>query len=686
MSNYNTRPGGGNQSLTSIEGIQYQTQELSGLDVPDNGSNTISDDAVDYLTVDSFPSVPALRINVPEISSAEAKFRYNFFLPNERETIDTAGEVLDVSISRSDEIFFQQKNDRLARYVEFSFRPPRKFNRIRTLRDTTLVTQNLDKILIEGGTNSSDFTGFELIDTGAETHLYDILNGSFLITEPDNIKGSPKDAYDQLLEAQSDGSITGEEKKLISSALKGIQSKGYTLAASDISAEGAETADDLVSRQNFTLQINNLIFDQIVDSTLRIPDSLFHDEFTFIKSKTPEISARARRSNSSNSRSESLYTTSVEAVSVTPVLASSAGRGDGSRFENLTKERASGTEFGSFPQILHAGYIIKKLEVLGDNTFADRGVIATDNPDGLFIIDKNVRYGGVYLYVIRSVYLVKMIAELRDRSDSSLDELAQVDVLVASEGRSVSINCIERVPPPPPTNINIRFDYKTRKPFITWQFPVNPQRDIKRFQIFKRHTTRHPFTLIAEYDFDNSTIRSPVTEIAQEQNLLSFKSPRITFTDNTWQSGEKPIYAIACVDAHGLSSNFSTQMQFEYIKRLNKIKNTVISMPNAPKPYPNILLNKDTFEDAIKVSGYSRMKVFLDPEHYKVTRTLKGTENKEQDLNFLRIDRQRDNYKIHILNLDLQKDKILNIRVGDFSGPPLSAIGRTQFSFESIDI
>ena len=111
----------------------------------------------------------------------------------------------------------------------------------------------------------------------------------------------------------------------------------------------------------------------------------------------------------------------------------------------------------------------------------------SDNPDGLYIIDKNVRYGGVYTYEIRSIYQVELIAESRVESDASLDSVSVAKVLIASEGSMASVNCVEKVPPPPPTNLNISFDYKTRKPFVTWQFPVNPQRDIKRFQIFANY-------------------------------------------------------------------------------------------------------------------------------------------------------------------------------------------------------
>ena len=35
-------------------------------------------------------------------------------------------------------------------------------------------------------------------------------------------------------------------------------------------------------------------------------------------------------------------------------------------------------------------------------------------------------------------------------------------------------------------------------------------------------------------------------------------------------------------------------------------------------PYPNLYLNRDTFQDAIKASGYDRIKLIFDPEYYKV--------------------------------------------------------------------
>ena len=56
----------------------------------------------------------------------------------------------------------------------------------------------------------------------------------------------------------------------------------------------------------------------------------------------------------------------------------------------------------------------------------------------------------------------------------------------------------------------------------------------------------------------------------------------------------------------------------------------------------------------------------------------------EKELNFLRIDPNKDTYKIHMINLDLQKDKILNIKVADKSGSPKSTASRASFAGNNI--
>ena len=633
--------------MTSTSKIQYESQELSGIDIP---KALIDSTEIVPVALDSFPSSPSARIDVPEVSDFKASFVYNFFTANEREIINNGSRPIDASISRSEEVFFEERNERLPRYVKFQFKPPVRTTVISELRNSRIVSENIDKVVVEGGTSNSDFLTFELVDSLKEKHLYSVLDGAVVFNDLSDSNRSSTDDYKNLLDTNSDGRLTGREKELIVSAIKSMQSKGYKLSRTDIRPEDAETADDLVSRQNFSIQMNKLIFDQAIQSALRIPDSVFQDEFSEIKSLSSEIQNNAIKTNSSNEISESDYSAGISPVEI----------------RNFSRDNNS----ESYPIIKHAGYVIKKLELLGNGLYEERGKIVSDNPDGLYIIDKDVRYGGVYTYEIRTVYYVQAIIDVRDPLRPANDYLGVASFLVASQGKLASVSCVEDVPPPPPECIRISFDYKTRKPRVNWQFPVNPQRDIKRFQIFKRLNVNQPFTLLAEYDFDNSTIRTSVAEIASPQNLYKFENPKINFIDNTWKEGEKPIYAVACVDAHGLSSNLSTQMRFDYDSRLNKVNNILVSYPNAPKPYPNILLNNDSFEDAIKISGYNRMKIFLDPEYFKVTQYIDKNPNEIKDLNFLRIDPNKDTYKIHMINIDNQKDKILNVRIANFSGDP----------------
>ena len=116
-------------------------------------------------------------------------------------------------------------------------------------------------------------------------------------------------------------------------------------------------------------------------------------------------------------------------------------------------------------------------------------------------------------------------------------------------------------------------------------------------------------------------------------------------------------------------------------------------MPNAPKPYPNLLLNVDAFKDAISVSGYNRMKVFFTPEYYKVFKNNKIRKRvrgrsrvvkEEKSVEFMRVNPNEDTYQIHLLNVDLQKDEIVKIKIADKSGAPLATASPADFSVKNL--
>jgi hypothetical protein len=160
----------------------------------------------------------------------------------------------------------------------------------------------------------------------------------------------------------------------------------------------------------------------------------------------------------------------------------------------------------------------------------------------------------------------------------------------------------------------------------------------------------------------------------------------LSFIDQDFELGSSPIYAVVSLDAHGMTSGYSAQFQIRYDRYSNRIMKTLISKSGAPKPYPNIYLNIDTFKDAMKTSGFSRMTVVFDPEYYVVTRNQQNSEN-ELDLGLIAVSND-DNptYRLQVINTDFQEAEVLNIKIKDASGPaislPAAALSRENLSFE----
>ena len=279
-------------------------------------------------------------------------------------------------------------------------------------------------------------------------------------------------------------------------------------------------------------------------------------------------------------------------------------------------------------------------------------------------------------------------------------------ILIASEGKSISVECVENIPPPPPVRIRPRLNRRHRCVEILWDFPFNKQRDIKRFQVFKRPTINDPFVLVSEFDFDDSLEKTIPLEIAQSDNLHKIpkdenggRMARREYLDTDFQiavnefdstfASNSAIYAVASVDAHGLSSGYSSQIQVSYDRLTNKIVSNVISQKSAPKPYPNLYLNNDFFEDVITSSGKTRCTVFFDPEYGKILKKVGVNPQGEVEkvsLNYLKTSNEDYNYTIQFLNVDLQKEKRIPIRIVDASGNeiniPVANISPSNLSFE----
>lgn len=264
------------------------------------------------------------------------------------------------------------------------------------------------------------------------------------------------------------------------------------------------------------------------------------------------------------------------------------------------------------------GHIIERVEEFssGERNKEVIGRLGYDSSNTTFI-DGNVKYGARYSYTIKSLYEATVPQIITGRSEAITSK-----VLVFSAPSSIaSITAENDIPPPPPTDVSFSFDHTRGELVIRWEFPVNPQQDVTRFQLFRRRSIAESFILLKEFDFDRSS--SPVirSDAPLPINVIKSNFPVRRFIDHDFGRSSDYIYALCSVDAHGLVSNYSTQFRVTFNRRLNTIIVKSISSSGAPRSYPNLYLNNpDSLTlDSISERGPTRMRIVFDPEYHDVT-------------------------------------------------------------------
>jgi len=405
------------------------------------------------------------------------------------------------------------------------------------------------------------------------------------------------------------------------------------------------------------MKVSNLFFEDIYRKATRKISTIFAKEnlgiYTAAAGKTKELMQSNLATYLGNAIHE--YEFDVDIISI----------------ETLTQDTYEKFNTKNY-SIKHVGYYIIREEktVSGDSIFSDPDVIFTDKRV-ITYYDEKIKYAGYYVYNIRSIY--EIIAPLYNPNNEE-SIISYERFLMTSEGKNTAVSCIENIPPMPPSGVKGGIDYQYKVPKITWQFPVNPQRDIVKFQIFKREDLNSPYMLLAEYDFDKTI--DPVTSLekAQSKNLYKLDVPKLIFVDYNHKNNKTAIYSLASVDAHGMTSKLSTQISIKYNKSLNKPEVTLISREGAPKEYPNVFIEKDTFIDSIQLSNFDRMTLFFDPEYYKLKKEISTNNGSktEEDMNLLSLG--QNTYNIQIVNIDLAKSKEINISIYDKSSEDIENI------------
>ena len=110
------------------------------------------------------------------------------------------------------------------------------------------------------------------------------------------------------------------------------------------------------------------------------------------------------------------------------------------------------------------------------------------------------------MYNIKAIYLTQFECVRVDGSGGTVaDQPCLSTILTSSQGLKVKVSCTESIPPKPPQDLKFHWDFREDSLVLFWSEELNPQRDVLRYQIFRRRSVEVPFTLIRELDFDFST-------------------------------------------------------------------------------------------------------------------------------------------------------------------------------------
>lgn len=621
----------------------------------------------------SYPSKPVAYIDAPEVQNFNAHFVYNFFVPDER--VNELGTVPEgIRTRRKDSFssdFIKNGLDVVPRYVRFGWKKivledtgvpqtdssingnnlqngnvPNKNN-----QTANFLEANAGKIYEEEEFSNFGFTGIEFQDTAIDEKMYLLASGTLSkVVNSNNLKVA--EAFRQNVELLAENidlnqiSLTDASKFLAGElAASSIPSQTLVNILTDLKNAGArffsisETQsliDELFGRiknVKTRTRINNSVLETALQTSVNDPLGLFSDEIAPLAQAASKIQAKSATISNPSTIQEAEFDIAVDPFKI--------------------RELPKNSVF--FPNKKHIGYIIEKYEQNSNGSLIKKGRIFLNNPSTTSTIDFQVAYGVSYVYEIKAVYLLEFPTYSEDD-----DEIVISSILFASDASSRQfVECIETTPPPPPADVNVNWDFTERAPVISWQFPVNSQRDIKKFQVFRRKTINDPFELLIEYDFDDSVIRTQNYERVNPNLVKRLTSANNFYIDKEFKKDQKYIYTVCSIDAHGFTSNYGMQFEVQFDRFANRLKKKLISSSGAPKPYPNMYLNEDTFVDTIRDSGHTKVKIYFDPEYLSII----GDSNVE--LNYLATKQKSSRYKLQFINIDFQQSQELDIMLDD---------------------
>jgi hypothetical protein len=608
------------------------------------------------ISIPTYPSLPIYSVDVPEVKNFTSQFVYNFHVTDEAindsgvlsdETIDLMN-ITGIILKKSQDGTLENNADlrKIPRYIKLSFTPPfkegMKYGVIDVKDDQ--ITGFLPKIVSE-----EDFS----------TSYYTSIN-----TNNKNIAEQTINSFDQdysTVVEKLQTNFDDKDKKVLNSIIAAssfqVQKSGAAFTTS------LASSFENIKKAKFIGQINNnVIYDLFLYSSGSYGPNheIYANNLEFAKSK---ITANQKFAISDDNFKPSItkYQDGIETIS------------------GATTQKDIRSSL--------IGYLIEKTELFSDGKIKIHDPIVIKNGNVSSYIDLKIRYGAIYSYKIKSLFEINYPA-----IDNDSLKFTFPSSIISSKANATYVEATESLAPPPPVELKFVWDYDRFNPttskidpatgspypgtgargslMLYWSFPVNPQLDVKKFQVFRRKSVDDPFELLKMVDFDNSTIQFPGLEesinpkvvqrsVIDRLNKPSIPVPVLRYYDDEFLKNSDYIYTVACIDAHGWSSNYSEQIRVTFNAYENKLITELISIANAPKQYPNMYLQEDLFLDTIKIGNKKNLYVYLTPDCYSV---LTSNNSKIDILNF---SKDGAEYTINFINTDKGAGAKLEINIDD---------------------
>jgi hypothetical protein len=581
------------------------------------------------MPVESLPSKNAAILDVPEVQGLTAEFQYFYWTADEYENgLGSSKAALQQLPSETFDASFVSLTRRLPRLIKLNWRPVTLNRSVSQPQNPIKIRDFLSKLHSEETFTSNDFTTFHYQDTGADLRLKFFVD-RFAALLPNLETVNSADEVIGLINSQTSDQVTAQFLAEIISNLsrQGVEFRDRTQAETSVLNRMKNVALNTRLNNRFLVPIAKTVKE---DSVGVFADELSSDTFT---NKIETIQNAAISNANSNLLSPLDYEFEVLSyVGYRPV--------DTNGYE---------------PSVESLGYLLEKREIRSDGTQEQHPPVIIENPFVSTTYDGQVRYNSVYYYRIRGICLVEVRA---------VDEVTKQNLLVSFlVGSKFSpekkVVTVENVPPPPPADFNVAWDYGERALRCTWNLPSNPQQDIKYIQLFRRKSIADPFQLIKMWDFNNTQTRVTLSEYPLPELVERVPEFVGIYLDREFGKDSNYIYAVAAIDAHGLCSNYSLQLQVGFDRFENRLIKKLVSVSGAPKQYPNAYLNADTFVDTIKDSGHTNIRVVFNPDYLNL---VNGT---GADLKLLKTSRVNGKYKLQLINVDLQTQQNIDITLQD---------------------